>query len=240
MCERPDCGNTFLRQPNDISPHNFCSRPCAATVNNKKRGISFRQCARNECANVVKGELKYCSAVCRKGVRRRFTKEQLIKSLQRTSREIGRVPAKRDVEEICYACVYYFGSWNKAILAAGLKPDRSHSQRMYKRAMTKAKDGHLCDSVSEALIDNWLTDHKIDHSRDNPYPTTHHKADWNVGGVFVEYFGLAKDSPRYDRAIRVKRNICRRNNIPLVEIYPEDIYPHILLAKKLSSFSAHI
>lgn len=235
-CENKGCRQMFEKRASQILDHNFCSRSCAVTVNNQrfpKRGAGARQCARAECIQTVKNDLKYCSVACGKGVRRRFTKEQLIESLQRTSKEIGRVPAKRDVEEIRYACVYYFGSWNKAILAAGLKPNRSHNQRMYKRVMTKAKDGHLCDSVSEALIDNWFTDRHIQHTRDTPYPTTHHKADWNVSGVFVEYFGLAKDSPRYDRAIKIKRNLCRRHNIPLVEIYPDDIYPNILLERKL-------
>lgn len=236
-CENEDCRRTFEKRASQVLDHNFCSRSCAVSVNNKrfpKRGVGPRQCARSGCMNIVKGDLKYCSTACRKGVRRRFTKEQLIATIRQTRREIGRVPGKREVEEIRYACVYYFGSWNKSILAAGLKPNRSHSQRMYKRVMTKAKDGHACDSVSEAIVDNWLTDHRIKHARDASYPFTHHKADWDIGGIFVEYFGLAQDSPRYDRTIKTKRNLCRKHNIPLVEIYPEDIYPDILLERKLN------
>ncbi|MBI3420685.1 MAG: hypothetical protein HY006_01340 [Candidatus Sungbacteria bacterium] len=236
-CENENCGLVFEKLVSQISQHNFCSRSCSITVNNKKRPIVSRQCARNECEDIVKGELKYCSAICRKGVRRRFTKEQLIATLQKTSRERGRVPAKREVEEIRYACVYYFGSWNNAILAAGLKPNRSHSQRMYRRMNAVAKDGHACDSISEARIDNWLTDHRVEHIRDAFYPSTHHRADWNIGGTFVEYFGLAKDSPRYDRAIKRKRELCRRNNIPLIEIYPDDLYPDIVLQNKLKALS---
>ena len=105
---------------------------------------------------------------------------------------------------------------------------------MYKRVSAKAKDGHQCDSISEAIVDNWLTDNAIEHTRDISYPTTHHKADWKIGVAFVEYFGLAADSPRYDRAIKRKRNLCRRNHIPLIEIYPEDLYPNIALEDKLS------
>lgn len=103
---------------------------------------------------------------------------------------------------------------------------------MYKRRNATAKDGHLCDSISEVIIDNWLSDHNIGHIKNASYPNTHHKADWAVRGVFIEYFGLAEDSPRYDRIISKKKLLCRRLGIPLVEIYPKDIYPHILLEQK--------
>lgn len=135
--------------------------------------------------------------------------------------------------EIAYACVYYFGSWNQAVLAAGLVPNRSHSQRMYKRANAKASDGHVCDSVSEAIIDNWLTAHNISHQKGGQYPGTNFKTDWMVGDVFIEYFGLAKDSPRYDREIKKKRNFCHSRNIKLIEIYPHELYPSMTFEKKL-------
>lgn len=131
-------------------------------------------------------------------------------------------------------CIRTFGSWNNAVLAAGLTPNRSHDNRMYKRTGTKATDGHLCDSASEALVDNWLVDKSIAHERNVRYPNTGHLADWSVGnGVFVEYFGLANDSPRYDRAVEKKRSLCRQNNIQLIEIYAEDLYPNRRLEQKL-------
>ncbi len=144
-----------------------------------------------------------------------------------------RVPAKRDILELIHRAPHLFGSWNKAVTAAGLTPNRSHDNRMYKRIMTKARDGHLCDSVSEALIDNWLSKNKISHERDVSYPNTNHKADWAVKDIFIEYFGLAKDSPRYDRSIRKKKKLCEKFNIKLIEIYPNDLYPNINLDNKL-------
>jgi hypothetical protein len=100
--------------------------------------------------------------------------------------------------------------------------------------MTKAKDGHVCDSVSEALIDNWLFDHEIPHERNAKYPETKHRADWKIqNGDFVEYFGLAKDSPRYDRSVGQKQKLCRQHNINLVSLYPSDLYPKIVLDNKL-------
>lgn len=151
---------------------------------------------------------------------------------------MDRIPAKRELTEVSHRAINLFGSWNSAIIAAGLEPNRSHDNRMYKRLLGKAKDGHGCDSVSEILIDNWLRENKIKHSRNIPYPTTNHIADWTVddGKVFIEYFGLAKDSPRYDRSIKEKVNLCRKNKIKLISIYPKDLYPNNRLDEVLNKF----
>lgn len=138
--------------------------------------------------------------------------------------------------KVAYKCIRAFGSWNEALKKVGLEPHRSHSQRMYKRTNTIARDGHKCDSISEAIIDNWLSKHKVLHTRDVRYPSTGHKADWGVGNkIFIEYFGLAKDSPRYDRSIKEKRKICEKNGIRLIEIYPNDLYPQEQLNGKLAN-----
>ena len=127
------------------------------------------------------------------------------------------------------SCRKIFGTWNKAIAAAGLVPHRSHDDRMYKRIITKSIDGHLCDSLSEVLVDNWLYENRVTHKKNAPYPNTHHKADWQIfcgnKPIFIEYFGLANDSPRYDRSITKKKVLCRNENICLVAIYPKDLYP---------------
>jgi len=221
---------------NDVLSYNYCSRSCAAHVNNQKfpkRGLGFKLCGFIPCNKQFIGETKYCSRTCYSASRKRHEPKELIGELQRVSNELGRVPAKREVKLLADSCIYAFGSWNNAIIAAGLMPNRSDSQRMYHRTQTTAKDGHKCDSVSEAIIDNWLTKHKIGHERDVSYPATHHKADWQIGHTFVEYFGLAQDSPRYDRAIRRKKDLCKKYHIPLVEIYPQDIYPSIILDNKI-------
>ncbi len=84
---------------------------------------------------------------------------------------------------------------------------------MYKRSRAKASDGHSCDSISELIIDNWLTENNISHQVDVLYPKTEHKADWSIETnrekVFVEYFGLAGDSARYDQTIKEKKNFVK-------------------------------
>ncbi|OGZ21886.1 MAG: hypothetical protein A3D46_03180 [Candidatus Nealsonbacteria bacterium RIFCSPHIGHO2_02_FULL_43_13] len=106
---------------------------------------------------------------------------------------------------------------------------------MYHRIITNANDGHKCDSISEAIIDNWLSKNKIPHERNKSYPNSKHLADWILPekNIFVEYFGLARDSKRYDETIKLKRNICRKSGIKLIEIYPENVYPVLSLDKIL-------
>ena len=241
VCE--NCGKSFLRQPSDLSPHNYCSHSCAMIVNNKRytrRRLKpvLKTCVR--CGKQFKkstGNKKYCSMKCRVEAERRYFPEQLIGIIKLTAQELKRVPAKRELKEIANICTKIFGSWNNAVLAAGLQPNRSDSQRMYKRTNTVALDGHLCDSISEVLIDNWFTKNKIFHKRNVLYPKTNYKADWVVlirnKKIFVEYFGLANDSPRYDRTIKEKKEFCHENKISLIAIYPQDLYPKEFLEDNL-------
>ncbi|MFH1129419.1 MAG: hypothetical protein V1686_01645 [Patescibacteria group bacterium] len=167
------------------------------------------------------------------------TPEQLISIITQLAQKLKRTPARREIERIIKPCIRIFGSWNKAVQSAGLIPNRSHNNRMYKRVNAKAIDGHLCDSVSELLIDNWFYRNNILHERDAHYPDTHHKADWKIFTknkyVFVEYFGLANDGPRYDRSIKEKKVLCKKHKISLIGIYPKDIYPKIHLENNLKN-----
>lgn len=233
-CE--NCGKPFRRTPHEISPHNYCSQSCAAIVNNKKclKGHAKIKPKLKTCVKCGKqfrkstGNKKYCSIKCRREAGGHTPKE-ILGIIRDTAQKLGRIPARRELREIDGACRRFFGSWNNAVITAGFQPNRSHNQRMYKQSKTYALDGHLCDSVSEALVDNWLAENNIPHKRNLPYPRTNHKADWgiNINGqnVLVEYFGLANDSPRYDRAVRKKKGLCRRYKIRLIEVYPQDIYP---------------
>lgn len=241
FCE--NCSKSFERTPCGISSHNYCSQSCAAIVNNKKypkkEKAILKTCT--ECGKKYKkstNNIKYCSLFCRRKAGQR-TPEELIKIIKETAKKLKRVPARREIDKIHDSCRKIFGSWNNAVLASGLQPNRSHENRMYKRVITKAKDGHLCDSISEAIIDNWLNKNNTPHERDIFYPNTHHKADWaiSVGNqkIFVEYFGLANDSPRYDRAVKEKKKLCYKNKISLIAIYPQDLYPKKFSEKNLKN-----
>ncbi len=233
-CE--NCNKEFLRREYSISKHNYCSRSCAAIINNKK--FPKRSAPKVYC-KFCKKEFKrnfdsiFCSVKCRILAQKKYNPEAIIEKIAGLAKIDGHTPSRRELGNLSYAAIRIFGSWNKTIEVAGLKPNRSHDNRMYKRILATAEDGHKCDSVSELLIDNWLSKNKIEHVRNTRYPNSNHLADWTIGDkIFVEYFGLAKDSPRYDREIKIKQELCKKFKITLIEIYPSDLYPQINLNKK--------
>lgn len=254
VCGNPNCNKKVTRQLKEFRKSKsgliFCSRSCAAIFNNRRYPkntggrksklpkLELQACMK--CGTLFrksKGNFKYCSTQCRREAKRKYTPQQIIDIIKHAVQELKRVPARREMKEIANRCPDIFGSWNNAVIAAGFQPNRSHSQRMYKRTETRALDGHLCDSVSEAIIDNWLARNGIPHKKDVPYPNTNHKADWGIRSgekyIFIEYFGLAGDSSRYDRGVKKKRALCHKHKITLVEIYPEDLYPKRYLEDKL-------
>jgi hypothetical protein len=92
-----------------------------------------------------------------------------------------------------------------------------------------ARDGHFCLSLDEQRIDNWLTEHHLDHEREPLYPqdasyNPNEKlmADWKVGDVYIEYFGLTGNEA-YDKKSIDKIMLAKSVDIPLLAIYPEDM-----------------
>jgi hypothetical protein len=76
------------------------------------------------------------------------------------------------------------------------------------------------------IIDNWLTKHGILHEKEVQYPGSKYVADWKIGNALVEYFGLARDSMRYDASIAKKRQYCKDIGLLLIEIYSKNLFPH--------------
>ncbi|SRR5258708_3860575 len=224
-CDNPICKNEFQRIPSQISYRNFCSRACAGKIIGPLNGLKhkiFRYC--NYCGNHISSRHLYCSMKCWAKSHKR-PKEVLLKELQLLANNLGRTPTRRECK-YWSTCIRHFGSWNKALIAAGLTPNRSLNQKMYRRRICKAIDGHVCNSVSESIIDNWFFNNNIPHKKEVLYPVGRHTADWKIEhNVFVEYFGLANDSERYDIEIKRKRSICKEYEIRLIEIYPKDLFP---------------
>jgi len=116
-----------------------------------------------------------------------------------------------------------FGSWNNAIRLAGFEPS---SVIFLKKFI--AKDGHICDSCAGKTIDDWLDKYKTKHERNFPYSNQKMTADFTIGNVRIEYFGLRGPNKVYDQIIQIKRNICQRDGLKLLEIYPSDLFSKIL------------
>lgn len=115
----------------------------------------------------------------------------------------------------------FYGSWNKAIEAAGFKPNLVMFALKH-----MAKDGHQCDSLAEKIIDDWLADNEIPHKRSVPYPLNKTlTADFVVGKTWIEFFGLAGMLKDYDRLLNEKRSIAKKYKLNFIELYPKDLFP---------------
>lgn len=113
-----------------------------------------------------------------------------------------------------------YGSHLAALIDARVLPEGT--RRTSRGTQCIAEDGHVCLSLGEKMIDDWLSQHGIPHTREPHYPNSPLRADFKVGDALIEYFGLAGD-PEYDAKTVRKRILARREGVQLIEIYPEDV-----------------
>lgn len=148
------------------------------------------------------------------------SKEKLIELIQQFAQAKERIPTKREFVNYYRPILLYFGTWNKAIEEAGFSPNPVLFAKKY-----IATDGHKCDSLAEKIIDDWLYARKIQHTRNVRYANTRYTADFVVKKSFIEFFGLRGQLRSYDSHMKKKLKIIKENNIKLISIYPEDLFP---------------
>lgn len=136
---------------------------------------------------------------------------------------LGRKPSVHRVKEL-------FGSWLGALIEAGILEDGT--RRTARGTQCIAKDGHVCLSLGEKTIDDLLHAHGILHEKEPHYPESNYRADFAVGDVFIEFFGLT-GNPDYDAKTKLKKSLCRKHGIKLISIYPGDLVSSKKLERKL-------
>lgn len=219
-CSNPACSEIFSRKKSAISPNNFCSRSCSASVNNARfpKHPGLRKIC-GFCQKVFVSRKKYCSPEC-KIKDQTITEKELIQKIKTFYEDMGRIPLRR---EFIYTTSSRrrFGSWNKAIEAAGLVPNPVMFAKKY-----TAKDGHKCDSLAEKIIDDWLFARKIEHERSIPYPgNSKLTVDFRIKDYWIEFFGLRGQHTRYDQLREIKLQLAQQHELKFFEIYPEHLFP---------------
>ncbi|RLC26583.1 MAG: hypothetical protein DRH37_11575 [Deltaproteobacteria bacterium] len=136
---------------------------------------------------------------------------------------LQRKPSTNRVKEI-------FGSWLKALIEAGILEDGTW--RTTRGIQTIARDGHVCLSLGEKTIDDYLFEQGISHEIEPHYPEGNYRADFLVGDIFIEYFGL-KGNLQYDQKTKLKQKLCKKHGIRLISIYPEDLVSIKKLHRKM-------
>jgi hypothetical protein len=160
--------------------------------------------------------------------RRIYTKEKLLLIIREFVEKHGRTPTKN---EFAHSRFYpdhvtyrdHFGTWNNAIKEAGYKPNESQ----FSQRGLRAKDGHRCNSISEIIIDDWLSENNVPHTREVLYPEGRYRCDFVVNNIFIEFFGLAgvlEINRGYNETIERKKGMCKKHNIRLIELYEKNLY----------------
>lgn len=123
-----------------------------------------------------------------------------------------------------------FGSWLNALIQSNVLEDGA--RKTARGIQTLAKDGHVCLSLGEKTIDDYLYSKGYVHSKEPRYPEGNYRADFLVGNIFIEYFGLAGNE-EYDAKTKLKKTMCKKHNIRLISIYPADLVSIKKLENKL-------
>jgi len=148
----------------------------------------------------------------------KYTRDSLLQLIRTFYKKYGRIPLKREFN-MWGEYKRHFQGWNDAIQTAGFEPNRViFSKKCY------ARDGHICDSFVEKILDDWLFSKKVLHKKNVPYVGTKMTADFAIGNLRIEYFGLAKELDGYDETIEKKRTLCRDKGLRLLAIYPKDLF----------------
>ncbi|BBY62035.1 hypothetical protein MHEL_02780 [Mycolicibacterium helvum] len=118
-------------------------------------------------------------------------------------------------------------AWTHILIDVGLA---ENGVRLSRGTVLKAMDGHMCYSMLEKAVDDFLHEHGIDHVREPLYPfdeqlnpNTRRRADWLLSddGTFIEMWGMV-DDPAYAEKMREKIELAARHQLRLIGITPAD------------------
>jgi len=161
-------------------------------------------------------------------LKRKWTKETIIEAIQRFYKENNKIPqfnlwhsnnSTSGYPSTC-ALVNYFGSWNKAIHAAGFDPNINDGFGN----RTTGLDGHLYRSRAEAEFCNRFLFEKYEYSIEPKYPNPYNKYyDWYVKelDLYIELDGEIRP-----KVIKEKIDINKQLKRQLLVIKTSSIYKY--------------
>lgn len=231
-CKTCGCSLKRLRSSIEPSGNTFCSHHCAArytnvhrttrlTIARKKKQHAKPICANSKCNKQIGLDNKqFCSPECRFVFAKFESQKYVTRKIQEFAAQHDRIPIKYEMVKLYSRARVGFGSWNKAIMAAGFEPNPVMFAKQH-----IARDGHRCDSLAEKIVDDWLYARRISHRVNVPYPWRNGMtADFVAGDKWIEIFGLAGEHKRYDELKKEKLKLARENGIEIVTLTLIDVY----------------
>lgn len=157
----------------------------------------------------------------------KFSEKELLDMLKQLSEELKRTPGIRELTShgLPSSAVYkkHFGSYTNACDLVKIKTDSLYGNRCF------SKNGDVCLSNCEAVVTDYLIDNDIKYKKDEYYSNyidikSRKTVDWVLllDKTFVEFFGLPNKS-YYKKKMEEKRELCKNNNINLIEIFTKDL-----------------
>lgn len=196
----------------------------------RQKNMLFKRLAVKNFTDDRRKQLSSWAKIALAKYREKYTKSSLIAKIIDFHKKEGRIPLKREFN-MHDQYLRHFKSWNDAVRTAGFDPNPVLFAKKF-----VAKDGHRCDSFSEKIIDEWLTDNRIPHSRNFRYAQTKLTADFLIdSSIILEFFGLAGVQESYDSIVKRKFSLAKKLNLKLIAIYPNDLFPLNRLGKLLKS-----
>ena len=115
----------------------------------------------------------------------------------------------------------YFTSWPHLLAEANLLELTNRGKGGYRSIAT---DGHLCLSLGERAICEFLSSNGIEHSKEPLYPK-HQKmnpngllrGDFLIGTIFVEFAGMMQND-EYAERMRNKQSLAKAKKIPWIKL----------------------
>jgi len=114
-----------------------------------------------------------------------------------------------------------FGSWAHLLEAAELL---EHRQRGRGGHQSIASDGHLCLSMGERAICEYLTRKGISHTKEPIYPADEKlnpngllRGDFLVGSLFIEFAGMMSNKD-YAERMSIKSKLAKLKGIPWIKV----------------------
>ena len=158
---------------------------------------------------------------------RNITKEEALNLLKQLSKELNHTPKQQDIIKYDYmpSCSYYFntfGTFRNALKLAGLKSSKTYI----------TSKGTKCNSAFEYKLALTLEKFNVDFKKEVMYSKVipnfnrRYRFDFEIKFnsklYYIELFGI-KNNEKYNQRKQEKISLCKQNNIPLIELYQEDI-----------------
>lgn len=221
------CGCAFYPQSNttwiDLTPPNYCDQCLSLCIRSGDNYMYFKNSEKRISEVALLGIAEFlnhfgyvpASGFSRMDLIRQFQIAKLSQDdLEYALKILALIPSNSTIKEL-------FGSWAHFLNQAGMLEISNRGKGGYRSIAT---DGHLCLSLGERAICEYLYREKLEHSKEPLYPK-HPKlnsnnllrADFLVGDVYVEFAGRMQNE-EYAARMKDKQELAKAKKLKWIKL----------------------